>query len=83
MTVQELIEELKKYPPEMRIVTPGYEGGCDDVIGTGKTTVRFDINPEEWYGRHDDINDPGAGEKNPPEQTTSTEAVILKTNRRM
>ena len=33
MTVYELIEELKKYPPEMRIVAPGYEGGCDDITG--------------------------------------------------
>ena len=47
MTVKELIEELKKYPPEMRIVAPGYEGGCDDITETVKTVVEFDFNPEE------------------------------------
>ena len=83
MAVYELIEELKKYPHDMRVVAPGYEGGCDDITGTVKTAVEFDINPEEWYGRHDDKNDPASVEKNPPEQTASAEAVMLKSNRRM
>ena len=60
MTVQELIEELKKYPTEMRVVTSGYEGGYDDVTGTVKTVVEFNVNPREWYGRHDDKNNPAA-----------------------
>ncbi len=63
MKVYELIEELKKYPPEMRIVALGYEGGCDNITGTVKTVVEFDVNPEEWYGRHDDKNDPAVGKK--------------------
>ena len=83
MTVYELIEELKNYKPDMRVVAPGYEGGCDDITGTYKTVIDLDINPEEWYGRHDDKNDPASGEKNLAKQAASAEAVMLKTNRRM
>jgi hypothetical protein len=30
MNVQQLIEELQKYPPEMRVIVKGYEGGYSD-----------------------------------------------------
>jgi hypothetical protein len=48
-----------------------------------KTVIDLDINPEEWYGRHDDKNDPAAGEKKLAKQAASAETVMLKTNRRM
>ncbi len=30
MTVAELIQKLQKFPPDMRVLTDGYEGGYDD-----------------------------------------------------
>ncbi len=54
MTVHELIEELKKYPPEMRVVASGYEGGCDDVTGSKKIRLMLDYYKAEYYGRHEE-----------------------------
>ena len=31
MTVNELIEQLKNYPADMRVLTLGYEGGYNDT----------------------------------------------------
>lgn len=30
-TVAQLIEALKAFPPDMRVIVDGYEGGFDDV----------------------------------------------------
>jgi len=38
-TVSQLIESLKSFPPETRVVVPGYEGGYDDA----------DLDPELFY----------------------------------
>jgi hypothetical protein len=32
MTVNELIEQLKNYPGDTRVLTLGYEGGYDDIV---------------------------------------------------
>ena len=54
MTVNELIEQLKTYPGDMRVLTLGYEGGCDDIDVKSEDIV-FDVNSEDtWYmGRHE------------------------------
>jgi hypothetical protein len=54
MTVAELIEQLRSYPSDMRVLTLGYEGGCDD-IDVKTDDVVFDVNSEDtWYmGRHE------------------------------
>jgi hypothetical protein len=31
MNVQQLIEELQKHPPEMRVIVAGYEGVYNDL----------------------------------------------------
>lgn len=43
------------------VVIPGYEGGYDDVIASKKTTLVFDLNLEEWYGRHEERAEPPSG----------------------
>ncbi len=55
MTVNELIEQLKNYPGDMRVLTLGYEGGFDD-INVRTECVVFDYNDKDtWYmGRHED-----------------------------
>ena len=54
MTVNELIEQLKNYPGDMRVLTLGYEGGLDD-IRTKHDTVVFDVNNKDtwYYGVHE------------------------------
>ena len=54
MTVNELIERLKNYPSDMRVLTLGYEGGFDD-IGLHTENVVFDANAKDqwYYGRHE------------------------------
>ena len=41
MTVNELIEQLKNYPGDMRVLVPGYEGGYND---TGLKTEEIAFN---------------------------------------
>ena len=50
MTVNELIEQLKNYPGDMRVLTLGYEGGYNDVRLDNNDIV-FDVQRGEgaWY----------------------------------
>lgn len=54
MTVNELIKQLKHYPGDMRVLTLGYEGGCDDIDVKSEDIV-FNVNVENiWYtGQHE------------------------------
>jgi len=54
MTVYELIKKLEDYPLDMRVLTLGYEGGCDDIEVKTEDIV-FNVNSEDtWYmGRHE------------------------------
>ena len=58
MNVQQLIEELQKHPPEMRVIVKGYEGGYADLItpAAKQTLIRLNVHaPDDWYyGRHAD-----------------------------
>jgi hypothetical protein len=55
MIVSELIEQLRNYPSDMRVLTLGYEGGFDD-ISVKTENIIFDYNDKDtWYmGRHED-----------------------------
>jgi hypothetical protein len=54
MTVSELIEQLKSYPGDMRVLTLGYEGGYDD-IGLETKDIVFNVNKDAWYfGSHEE-----------------------------
>lgn len=54
MTVNELIEQLKNYPGDMRVLTLGYEGGFND-IGLGTDDIVFDDHEKDawYYGPHE------------------------------
>ena len=54
MTVRELIELLAAYPPELRVVVNGYEGGFDDVARERISVNRIELDRGEhwWEGRH-------------------------------
>ena len=65
MNVQQLIEELQKYPPEMRVIVQGYEGGYSDCTLPEPTRIRLNVHEEDdWCtGRHDDESYPFADNK--------------------
>jgi hypothetical protein len=54
-TVAELIEQLKAFPPELRVVTRGYEGGECDCDDPALCTIVLDVNDAWYYGPHEDV----------------------------
>ena len=54
MTVAELIEQLKNYPSDMRVLTLGYEGGYNETSVT-TTDIVFNVNDKDtwYYGPHE------------------------------
>jgi hypothetical protein len=54
MTVAELIEQLKNYPADMRVLTLGYEGGYNDIKLNTEEIV-FNVNNKDtwYYGPHE------------------------------
>lgn len=57
MTASELINQLQKLSPEIKIVVRGYEGGYNDILKLKSVKIKqvFDSN---WYdGEYDDSTD--------------------------
>ena len=54
MTVDELIERLKNYPGDMRVLTLGYEGGFNDSMVWSDDIV-FNVHDKNtwYYGPHE------------------------------
>ena len=53
MTAKELIEELKKYPPETRVVITSGDPGMDDIEVLDYLPVYLNCYEERFqYGRH-------------------------------
>ena len=59
MTIDELIRLLVKYPPGMRVVVNGYEGGYDDLTPEQVAPIKIALNTggNRWEGQHSDPND--------------------------
>ncbi|NBR62122.1 MAG: hypothetical protein EBT86_10910 [Actinobacteria bacterium] len=57
MIVAELIEQLKNYPSDMRVLTLGYEGGYNDMDLKTEDIV-FNVNSSDtWYiGTHERVD---------------------------
>ena len=55
MTVNELVEQLKNYPGDMRVLTLGYEAGYHD-IRLDNDDIVFDVKRGDgawYYGPHE------------------------------
>ncbi len=53
MTVKELIEQLQTLDPDLRVFTPGYEGGYEDVVSVGNIReIALNYHDEWYYGPH-------------------------------
>ena len=48
MKIKELVEQLKKYDPEMLVVVRGYEGGWDDIEKI-KEKILIEWENNSWY----------------------------------
>lgn len=56
MTVDELIEHLKNYPGDMRVLTLGYESGFNDILLYTDDIVFDDNDKDIWYcGPHESV----------------------------
>jgi hypothetical protein len=54
MTVNELIEQLKNYPGDMRVLTLGYEGGYNDIdLKTNNIVFNYNDKDTWYYGPHE------------------------------
>ena len=56
MTVKELIEKLSELDQELYVFTDGYEGGYNYAELSDVKDICLDVNPEDYYGPHDDFN---------------------------
>ena len=62
MRVSELIEKLKAFRPDARVIAPGYEDGLDDVLDAEEASIKPDANADKWYcGRHEHLLKEEAG----------------------
>ena len=66
MTVAELIEKLKTYPKDLKVLVDGYEGGFNEISAVKTIKVKLNVHTEEYNGPHDDVVD------------ADTEVVVIK-----
>ena len=77
MTVSEMIDVLKGYPGDLRVVVDGYEDGYDDPSPRQISNVRIALNAgtQEWIGKHLDHRDLPAGAE---QRATVVDALVLR-----
>lgn len=57
MTVKELVEKLKEFDENMRVVVAGYEGGVNDAELANAVKIKLNQNTEWYYGKHEISDD--------------------------
>jgi len=55
MRIKELIEKLKSYPNDLKVLVDGYEGGFSEISVVTKTKVKLNTNTESYNGPHDEV----------------------------
>ena len=86
MTVKELIEEVKKYPPENRVVIPYCEGGYVDIVAARQEPIILNCLNMFHYGDHEIKRYYEADLKEeihfvlPPEKTGGEADAVILTN---
>ena len=56
MNVNQLIKRLQMYPPDLRVVVRGYEGGYNDVDIFENLKIVLNYHEEWYYGKHEDAS---------------------------
>lgn len=67
MTIQALIKELEKHPPDMLVMLPGYEGGFNDIETIELIPIKLNAHSDWWYGAHEKCD-----------STEATNVLVLK-----
>lgn len=77
MNVSELIELLREYPANLRVVVNGYEEGYDDLSPEQISVAKISLNmgTQHWEGQH---GDPRHQVKETPEAAKIVEALVLR-----
>jgi len=57
LTIKDLIEILKQYPQDLRVVVDGYEDGLNDISIFTEITIALNVNEEDCLGAHLDMED--------------------------
>jgi hypothetical protein len=83
MTVFELIEILRQFPPEIRVVVDGYEGDADDIVEVATRYVEIEGNCKnrgEGVGLLKDYvpHDCGMGRHEFVDDNSATQVLLLK-----
>ncbi len=68
-TVRELIEKLKEFDGDIRLILRGYEGGYSDVDLSQISAIKIALNKNTswYYGNHDE----------PEEDDTPVDAILI------
>jgi len=57
LTAEQLINKLKTYPKDLKVLVDGYEDGLEPVIDICTTTVKYDATKEWYYGPYEEVAD--------------------------
>jgi hypothetical protein len=58
MTIAELIEKLKNFPQDQRVVISSDYGGVNDVLSAYETYIKPNVYVAWAHGKHQETNDP-------------------------
>lgn len=77
MTVDQLVQILQTYPPGLRVVLNGYEGGYDDLSPKQMSASKIALNTgkHEWEGKH---GAPNGLTGRAPDNAEEVEALVLR-----
>jgi hypothetical protein len=83
VTVADLMEILRQFPPETRVVVDGYEGGADDIWEVAARFVEINANcksRDEGFALLKDFvpHDCGMGRHEFVDDETATQVVWLR-----
>lgn len=57
MKITELIEKLKTYPQETRVLLSGYEGGLKELNYVDHIGIQLNVNDKWYYGSHERVDE--------------------------
>lgn len=76
MTVAELIKKLQMFPPSVRVLVKGYEGGWDNPEEPKLQLTHLDIREDDYMGSHEECG--AANYKEPVPEWACYECQELK-----
>ncbi len=77
MTIKALVELLRKYPDDLRVVVNGYEDGYDDLSLERISVIKIQLDTQiyDWEGQHNDFH---GSEKEITDDAQIVEALVFR-----